>query len=123
MTGFYLSECGKYICRYLGDGGKFEAWTIDGSRHWRHDNRIRTWKDSEQPRHPMDFAVGGYSATMDGQKKGSFTLKLLHCDVTKIIEAGSGNTIIEALDVVFRRKVPPQNIPHWIRSTGSGITP
>ena len=39
-TRFFLSECGGYLCRYIGDGGQFEAWTRYGSRHWRHDNRI-----------------------------------------------------------------------------------
>jgi hypothetical protein len=113
----FRSECGQYLCRWLGDGGQFEAWTVDGARHWGNDCRIRTWADAERPCHPMDFSVGGYSATKTGQKKGSFTLYLLHCDITKFVEAYRGNTIIENLSIVFRRKIPPQNVPHWIRST------
>jgi hypothetical protein len=114
MTDIYLSDCGNYLCRALG-GGTFEAWTKDGSRHWRNDRRIRTWKESAEPRHPMDFAVGGFSAAMNGQKKGSFTLNLLHCDITKIVIPLQGNTIIESLNIVFRRRVPAQNVPHWIK--------
>jgi len=113
----FLSECGMYLCRYLGDGAQFEAWTRDGARHWRHDNRVRTWKESAEARHPMDFSVGGYSAEKTGQKKGSFTLSLLHCDITKFVEPFKGNTVIESLDIVFRRKVPPQNVPHWINQS------
>jgi hypothetical protein len=63
----------------------------------------------------MERCVGGFSAQKTGQKKGSFTLNLLHCDTTKIIEAFKGNTIIESFDIVFRRKVPPQNVPHWLK--------
>lgn len=113
----YLSECGGYLCRSIDGAGSFEAWTRDGARHWRHDNRVRTWKESAEPRHPMEFCVGGYSNTKTGQKKGSFTLNLLHCDITKFIEAWKGNTVLESIDVVFRRKIPPQNIPHWIAGT------
>lgn len=112
---YYLSECGMYLCRSLG-GGEFEAWTRDGARHWRNDNRVRTWKESRQPRHPMDFSVAGYSAEKTGQKKNSFTLNLVNCDITQFIEPFKGNTIIESIDVVFRRKLPPQNVPHWATS-------
>ena len=64
----FLSECGEFLCRELGDGGQFEAWTRDGARHWRHDNRIRTWKEAAEARHPVEFAVGSYSARKTGQK-------------------------------------------------------
>jgi hypothetical protein len=93
-----------------------EVWTRGGERHWRDDNRIRTWKDAAEPRYPMEFCVGGYSAQKTGQKKGAFTLSLLHCDITKIIDPWKGNTVIENIDVVFRRKIPPQNVPHWVWS-------
>jgi hypothetical protein len=113
---FYKSECGRYICRVSARGsGNFEAWTLDGSLHWRDDNRYFTWADQGKYRHPMAYAVGGYSAEMTGQKRGSFTLNLLHCDVTKEIEPFKGNTIIGSLDIVFRRKVPLQNVPKWLR--------
>lgn len=111
----FLSECGEYLCRCLGGGGLFEAWTRDGARHWRHDNRIRTWKEAAEARHPVEFAVAGYSNTKTGQKRDSFTLHLVHCDITKFVEPYKGNTVIESLDIVFRRRVPPQNVPHWIR--------
>ena len=111
----YKSECGKYICRALDGAGTFEAWTVDGSIHWRNDNRIQTWKDAAKPSHPMERCVGGYSAATTGQKKGSFTLNLLRCDTTKIIEPFKGNTIIESLDIVFLRKVPSQNVPQWAK--------
>jgi hypothetical protein len=123
LSYFYLSECGQYICRKRNSGGLYEAWTRDGARHWRDDNRIKTWKQSAIPMHPMDFAVGGYSAEQTGQKKGSFTLNLLHCDVTKFVEPFRGNTIIESLDVVFRRKIPAQNIPHWLKDSATEPRP
>lgn len=41
----YKSECGKYLCRVTRCWGSFEAWTIDGSIHWRDDNRVVTWAD------------------------------------------------------------------------------
>jgi hypothetical protein len=113
----YKSDCGRYLCRPVnrhGGGGTYEAWTIDGCIHWRDDNRIRTWAD-EKRMYPMVYSVGGYSATLTGQKPGSFTLNLLHCDVSKVVIPGLGNTIIESLDIVFRRKVPPQNVPHWLK--------
>ncbi len=115
---YYKSECGKYICRPTkreGGGGLYEAWTVDGCIHWRDDNRLRTCKDSYLYRFPMAYAVGGYSATTTGQKPGSFTLSLLHCDHTKVIEPFKGNTVIESLDVVFRRKIPIQNVPRWLK--------
>lgn len=114
---FWRSECGGYLCRPFG-GGNFEAWTADGSLHWRNDNRINTWADQKRFRHPMAYCVGGYSAEKTGQKTGSFTLNLLHCDVTKLVEPFRGNTIIDSMDVVFRRKIPPQNLPKWIRGGG-----
>lgn len=39
----------------------------------------------------------------------------LDYDVSKTIEPFKGNTIITSIDVVFRRKVPSQNVPHWIK--------
>lgn len=111
----YLSECGEYLCRATRCWGNFEAWTRDGSIHWRDDSRIRTWADQRRFRHPMVYAVGGYSAEKTGQKKDSFTLNLLHCDTAKIVEPFTGNTIIDARDIVFRRKLPPQNVPRWIQ--------
>jgi hypothetical protein len=112
----YKSECGQYFCRVSPRGwGNFEAWTLDGSLHWRDDNRHFTWADEGRYRHPMAYAVGAFSAETTGQKSGSFTLTLLHCDVAKEIQPYQGNTIIESLDVVFRRKVPPQHQPKWLR--------
>lgn len=107
---WYLSECGRYVCRVTTSWGSFEAWTVDGLVHWQDDDRVRTWEDARKPMHPLPYGVGGYSATITGQKKGSFTLTLLRCDVNKIIEPFKGNTIIESLDVVFRRKLrwPPK---------------
>lgn len=116
MSQFYKSEDGNYLCRSVRGGGwPYEAWTIDGSIHWRNDNRIRTSGDAERYRHPMAYCVGGYSCQQTGQKKGSFTLDLLHCDTTKIIEPGKGNTVLETLEVVFRRKVPLQHVPKWLK--------
>lgn len=112
----FKSECGQYLCRSLG-GGTFEAWTLDGSVHWRNDNRLRTSKDAAKYRHPMIYAVGGYSAEKTGQKHGSFTLNLLHCDTTKEIVPFMGNTVIESMEIVFRRKVPAQHVPRWLKGT------
>jgi hypothetical protein len=111
----YRSECGGFLCRVGSAAGHFEAWTVDGSIHWRDDNRIQTWKDAAIIRHPMERCVGAYSAETAGQKKGSFTLSLLRCDTTKIVESFQGNTVIEDLDIVFRRKIPKQNWPKWLR--------
>lgn len=110
----YKSECGEYYCRFLDNGlSHAEAWTCDGGAHWLNDDRIKTWDDAKVPRYPLEYAVGGYSAQMTGQKKGSFTLHLLRCDTSKIIEPYTGNTIIETRDVVFRRRVPSIHMPRW----------
>lgn len=114
MSHFFISECGGYLCRSLS-GGHFEAWTIDGCIHWRNDNRLRTSKDLHPYRHPMAYSVGGYSAEQTGQKPGSFTLNLMHCDTTQEIIPFRGNTIIESLAVVFRKKVPMQHVPRWLK--------
>src|SRR5690348_6254239 len=111
---FFKSECGEYLCRYVGHGGSYEAWTADGCIHWRHDNRIRTWADQDKYNHPMAYAVGAFSAERVGQKKGSFTLNLLHCDTTKVIEPFKGNTVLESVNIVFRRKIPFQQLPRWL---------
>ena len=104
--GWFLSECGTYVCRAIpGLGCDFEAWTIDGLIHWENDDRIQTWEDARKPRHPLPYAVGGYSAEKIGQKPRSFTLSLLHCDTAKIIDPYRGNTILEKVDVVFRRRL------------------
>lgn len=117
VNKFYKSEDGNYICRFLEWAGSYEAWTKDGCIHWRKDNRINTRADAAKYRYPMVYAVGGYSCEKLGQKKGSFTLTLLHCDTTKVIEPFKGNTVIESIAVVFRRRLPPQNVPRWLRSS------
>ena len=109
----YLSECGGYVCR--ATPGSYEAWTIDGSLHWRDDDRIKTWADAKRRRHPLPYGVGGFSCELPGQKHGSFTLKLLHCDTRKYIKPYAGNTIIEALDVVFRRQIQSNHTTSWLR--------
>jgi hypothetical protein len=117
----YLSECGRYVCRPVnrhGGGGTYEAWTADGSIHWRDDNRVLTWADADKPRHPMAYAVGGYSATKTGQKKGSFTLDLLHCDTAMFVKAYTGNTVIESLHIVFRRKIQSNHEAAWMKHLG-----
>ena len=111
---YYKSECGGYLCRYLGFGN-YEAWKMDGSIHWVHDDRIKTWKDAEKRRHPLPFSVGGYSAEKTGQKKGSFTVTLLRCDTKKYIKPWTGNTVLESLHIVFRRKVQAAHIPRWLK--------
>lgn len=119
MSSVYLSECGNYFCRSVNGGGwPYEAWTIDGCLHWRNDNRVKTWADQKKFNHPMAYCVTAYHAELSDQKPGSFTLSLTHCDTTKVIEIGKGNTIIEDLGVVFRRKVPPQNVPKWLKECG-----
>ena len=113
----YLSECGRYVCRRTE--GLYEAWTVDGSIHWHNDDRIKTWDDAKRRHHPLPYAVGGYSATTIGQKPGSFTLTLLHCDSRKYIKAYAGNTIINSLDVVFRRKIPSNHVAKWMGKIGA----
>ena len=118
MNEMYVSECGGYVCRHVPGPGNYEAWTVDGSIHWRHDNRIQTWADARKPRHPMVYAVGGWSCEKTGQKKGSFTLDLCHCDVTKLVDSFTGNTLLETRLVVFRRKVQSNHIAACLRRLG-----
>jgi len=115
MPDVYKSECGRYLCRAPRMWGSFEVWTVDGATHWRDDNRIKSWSDHELEWHPFEYCTGGYSARTTGQKKGSFTVTLLHCDPTKVLQPWTGNTVIEKSDVVFRRKVPHQNWPKFLR--------
>jgi hypothetical protein len=115
VKAVYKSECGGYLCRSTRDGGRYEAWTRDGAIHWKDDDRIKTWEDEKKASHPLEYCVVGFSAQMTGQKKGSFTLSLAHCDITAIIKPWTGNTIIESRKIVFRRRVPAQCIPHFIR--------
>jgi hypothetical protein len=115
----YLSECGGYVCRVIeGCSCDYEAWTVDGAIHWQHDNRVKTWKDAKKRRHPLPYSVGGWAAMRTGQKKGSFTLHLLHCDARKYIKPFAGNTVIESRDIVFRRKVPSHHVASWLRRVG-----
>lgn len=114
MTAIYKSECGRYLCRAPRMWGSFEAWDIDGLTHWRDDDRVKSWDDP--PLHPFEYCSGGFQAEMTGQKKGSFTVTLLHCDTHKLIEPWTGNTVIEQQDVVFRRKIPRQNWPKFLRA-------
>lgn len=110
----FLSECGGYVCRSHG-GGNYEAWTVDGATHWKHDDRVKTWADAKRFRHPLPYGVGGYSAEKTGQKPGSFTLNLLKCNTRMKIKPFTGNTIIESRDVVFRRKVNRGHVASWLR--------
>lgn len=115
MAEVFKSECGGYLCRAPKTWGSFEAWTIDGSIHWSQDDRIKTWDDNKLDWHPLEYCSGGFSAQMTGQKKGSFTVTLLRCDTSKVIKPWTGNTVIEKMDVVFRRRVPRQNWPWFLR--------
>jgi hypothetical protein len=112
----YKSECGRYLCRVASRGwGCFEAWTVDGSIHWLSDDRIRTFDDEKLDWHPFEYCTGGFSARMTGQKKGAFTVTLLRCDPNNIIVPWTGNTVVEKQDIVFRRKIPRQNWPKFLR--------
>ena len=119
MSEFVLSECGKYICRHLQGIANYEAWTVDGSTYWRHDDRVKTWEDARKRRHPYEYSVGGWSCRKPKQKPGSFTLNLLHYDRRKYIKPLTGNTIIESIYVVFRRKVPSGHTRAWVRRLGT----
>lgn len=116
MSDLYKSECGGYLCRAPRCWGSFEAWTIDGSTHWRDDDRFKTWDDQKLDWHPFEYCSGGLSAQITGQKKGSFTVTLLHCDISKVIVPWTGNTVVDKQDIVFRRKVPRQNYPKFLRA-------
>ena len=117
MNEMYISECRGYVCRRVGSG-EYEAWTADGSIHWRYDTRIQTWADARKPRHPMVYAVGGWCCEQTGQKPGSFTLDLCHCDVTGFVTAFTGNTLLDKRRVVFRRKIQPNHIAACLRRLG-----
>lgn len=110
----YRSECDQYLARYLAHGGAFEAFAADGSIHWRHDNRIMRLVDRTRFTRPMVYTVSGYTGEQTGQKSGSFTLTLAHCDPSKDVIPWTGNTIIESMKVIFRRRIPRQNIPRWL---------
>ena len=114
-TRMYLSECGNYICRAVKGVANYEAWTIDGAFHWVHDGRVRTWEDAAKRRHPLPYCIGGWSCEKIGQKPGSFTLDLLHCDTSEYIKPFSGNVIIESVQVVFRRKIQANHQAAWLR--------
>ena len=106
-SNVFRSECGVYLCRFLGSCN-FEAWTADGETHWANDDR-------PEREYTLPLVVGGYSAEMIGQKKNSFTLYLLRCDPTIKIIPFRGNTVIESLHIVFRRRVPWMHVPRWMR--------
>lgn len=116
----YRSECGRYLCltRWSKERCAWqEAWSKDGKIHWTDGPKVHEW-GARLFAHP--FQVGGYSAEKAGQKKGSFTLTLLCCDARKIVEPWTGNTIVDGFDCVFRRKIPLQNYPAFIRSELAG---
>lgn len=115
MRVLYKSECGGYLCRATRCWGSFEAWTIDGSVHWRDDDRFKSWEDHELEWHMFEYCTGNFSAQKTGQKNGSFTVDLLRCDTGKILIPWTGNTVIERQEIVFRRKVAPQNYPKFLR--------
>lgn len=115
MRALYKSECGGYLCRVTRCWGNFEAWSIDGLIHWRDDDRIKAWEDHELDWYPFEYCTGGFSAEKTGQKSGSFTVSLLRCDTQKIFIPWTGNTVIERREIVFRRKVAPQNYPKFLR--------
>ncbi len=123
MPEIYKSECGGYLCRAPRCWGSFEAWTIDGLIHWRQDDRIKTWDDNNLDWHPFEYCTGGFSAQMTGQKKGSFTVTLLHCDTSIVIVPWTGNTVVEKQDIVFRRRVPHQNWPKFLRAPAATDDP
>jgi hypothetical protein len=123
MRKIYKSECGRYLCRAPRTWGSFEAWTIDGSIHWHNDTRIKTWDDERLPWNPLEYCTTGFSTQMTGQKKGSFTVGLARCDTSKVIVPWTGNTIIERQDVVFRRQVPRQNWPKFLRAIAAKDDP
>jgi hypothetical protein len=116
MEAIYRSECDAYVCHWLGQGGAYEAWTIDGDIHWHHDDRIQKRGDCERYPYPLDSMVVAYSAERYDQKQGSFTLRLAHCDPSKVIVPWTGNTILEQREVVFRRRVPWQQTPRWLKA-------
>lgn len=115
MLGLYLSDCGQFICRHIGPCGVFEAWTIDGRTHYQHDGRVKTWDDAKKPRRALRFCVGGYSATLCDQKKGTFNLDLCECNPRKIIKPLTGNTIVRTQLIAFRRRIPRAHWNKWQR--------
>lgn len=116
MGAIYRSECDAYLCHLVGWGGDYEAWTIDGGMHWHNDDRLQKQGDRERYPCPLEYMVIGYSAAKYDQKKGSFTLRLAHCDPTQPIVPWTGNTILEQREVVFRRRVPWQQTPRWLKA-------
>ena len=108
----FISDCGGYYARDLG-GCNFEVWTSNGCIHYRDENRRPMCE------YPMVYQLGGYSCTKLGQKKGSFTLNLLHCNTSIKIITFSGNTIIDKKDVVFRRKVQSNHVKAVLRKIGA----
>jgi hypothetical protein len=89
------------------------VWTSNGCIHWREDSRRPLCE------YPIVYCVGGYSCQKNGQKKGSFTINLLHCDTSIKILTLKGNTIIDQKDVVFRRKVQSNHVNAALRKIGA----
>jgi hypothetical protein len=116
----FLSDCGEYILiTKSGHGSSYsDVYLRDGSRHWVHDERVKTWKDAKVPRKALPFCIGGYSCTKNGEKKGTFTVTLLDCNTEKEIVPWTGNTVIQSLDVKFRRKIPSNHYAAWKKRLG-----
>jgi hypothetical protein len=108
----FISDCGGYYCRALGNA-HFEVWTSNGTIHWREDSRRPLCE------YPIVYCVGGYSCQKKGQKEGSFTLNLLHCDTQIKILVFKGNTIIDQKDVVFRRRIQSNHVNSVLRKIGA----
>lgn len=115
----YKSECGGFLCRATRQWGNFEVFTADGSTHWRDDDRFKTFADERAALKALPYCTGGFSAQKTGQKKGSFTITILNCDAAKAIIPWTGNTVTEQRDVIFRRRVPKQNWPKFLRSASA----
>lgn len=106
------SDCDQYLCRMRGWGARYEVWSRDGMTHWVNDDRYDRRADTT---YPLPFMVGNYSAECYDQPWGTINLQLLQCDSAVKIVPWTGNTVLEARQVSFRRKLPRQQWPAWLK--------
>jgi hypothetical protein len=114
----YRSDCDGYLCRWLGTSGAYEAWTADGSIHWRHDDLAR---DDPAAAFPPRWMVIRYQAALYDQPRGTFTLTLAHCDVRVRVIPWTGNAVLASRPVTFRRRVPWRQTPRWLKAAVEGV--
>lgn len=108
-SAFFVSDCGKYIARRLGNTVNFDVMTIDGTQCWlARRYEPKGWKDKD-PRytHP-EFAQATGSYSLEVPRKGQpwrFTLGFLDLDQRKRIKPLTGNCVVKSYTATFSRRM------------------